>query len=159
MDDSAAGAIFWRDAGIHSTLTVHYGDSLAVECSSVVHSFLRCIVGLNECTREHPLWFRTPLKMAVPSNSALFEGIGGDFRYSQTLWLPDALHLTLPGIIRFHRNILKLHCHLVMITVTASSLIALNHGCTVLLLEGLLLEFSSNTLSWTFLLSLKTLIS
>ncbi len=54
------------------TLTVHYGDSLAIECTSVVHSFLRCIVGLNECTREHPLWFRTPLKMAVPSNSALY---------------------------------------------------------------------------------------
>ncbi len=68
----------WR-----ATLTVHYGDSVAVECTSVVHSFLRCIVGLNECTREHPLWFRTPLKMAVPSNSALFEGIGGDFGYSQ----------------------------------------------------------------------------
>ncbi len=65
------------------TLTVHYGDSLAVECTSVVHSFLRCIVGLNECTREHPLWFRTPLQMAVPSNSALFEGIGGDFGYSR----------------------------------------------------------------------------
>ncbi len=31
--------------------------------TSVVHSFLRCIVGLNECTWEHPLWFRTPLKM------------------------------------------------------------------------------------------------
>ncbi len=46
-----------------ATLTVHYGDSLAVECTSVVHSFLRCIVGLNECTREHPLWFRTPLKI------------------------------------------------------------------------------------------------
>ncbi len=66
----------------HATLTVHYGDSLAVECPSVVHSFLRCIVGLNECTREHLLWFRTPLKMAVPSNSALFEGVGGDFGYS-----------------------------------------------------------------------------
>ncbi len=65
-----------------ATLTVHYGDSLAVECTSVVHSVLRCIVGLNECTREHPLWFRTPLKMAVPSNSALLEGIGGDFRYN-----------------------------------------------------------------------------
>ncbi len=65
-----------------ATLTVHYGDSLAVECTSVVHVFLRCIVGLNECTRKHPLWFRTPLKMAVPSNSALFEGIGGDFGYS-----------------------------------------------------------------------------
>ncbi len=63
------------------TLTVRCGDSLAVECTSVVHSFLRCIVGLNECTRERPLWFRTPLKMAVPSNSALFEGIGGDFGY------------------------------------------------------------------------------
>ncbi len=47
------------------TLTVHYGDSLAVECTSVLHSFLQCIVGLNECTREHPLWFRTTLKMAV----------------------------------------------------------------------------------------------
>ncbi len=34
-----------------ATLTVHYGDSLAVECTSVVHSFLQCIVGLNECTR------------------------------------------------------------------------------------------------------------
>ncbi len=62
---------------------MHYGDSLAVECASVVHSFLQCIVGLNECTREHPLWFRTPLKMAVPSNSALFESIEGDFGYSQ----------------------------------------------------------------------------
>ncbi len=54
------------------TLTMHYGDSLAVECTSVVHSFLRCNVGLNERTWERPLWFRTPLKMAVPSNSALF---------------------------------------------------------------------------------------
>ncbi len=41
---------------------IHYRDSLAVECTSVVHSFLRCILGLNECTREHPLWFQT-LKM------------------------------------------------------------------------------------------------
>ncbi len=49
-----------------AALTVHYGDSLEVECTSVVHSFLQCIVGLNECTREHPLWVRTPLKMAVP---------------------------------------------------------------------------------------------
>ncbi len=32
---------------------------------------------------ENIHWFRTPLKMAVPSNSALFEGIGGDFGYSQ----------------------------------------------------------------------------
>ncbi len=64
------------------TLTVHYGDSVAVECTSVVHLLLRCIVGLNECTREHPLWFRTPLKMAVPLSSALFEGIRGDFGYS-----------------------------------------------------------------------------
>ncbi len=63
-----------REFILRATLTVHYGDSLAVECTSVVHSFLRCIVGLNECTREHPLGFRTPL--------ALFEGIGGDFRYS-----------------------------------------------------------------------------
>ncbi len=73
-----------------ATLTVYYGDSLAVECASVVHSFLQCIVGLNECTREHPLWFRTLFKMAVPSNSALFEGIGGDFVYSLGLEL-DAL--------------------------------------------------------------------
>ncbi len=68
----------------HVTLTVHYEDSLAVECKSVVHSFLQCIMGLNECTQEHPLWFRTPLKMAVPSNSALFEGTGGDFGYSHS---------------------------------------------------------------------------
>ncbi len=68
-----------------ATLTVHYGDSLAVECTSVVHSFLRCIVGLNECTQGFPLWVRTPLKMAVPSNSALFEGIGSDFGCSPTL--------------------------------------------------------------------------
>ncbi len=85
MDDSAAGAIFWRDAGIHSALTVHYRDSLAIECTSVVRSFLRCIVGLNEYTREHPLRFRTPLKMVVPSNSALFKGIEGDFGYSPRL--------------------------------------------------------------------------
>ncbi len=44
-----------REFTRHATLTVHYGDSLAVECTSVVHSFLRCIVGLNECTRERPL--------------------------------------------------------------------------------------------------------
>jgi len=25
------------------------------------------------------LWFRTPLQMAVPSNSFLFKGVGGDF--------------------------------------------------------------------------------
>ncbi len=71
-----------REFTRRATLTVHYGDSLAVECTSVVHSCLRCFVGFNECTREHPLWFRTPLKMAFPSNSALFEGIGGDFGYS-----------------------------------------------------------------------------
>jgi len=36
-------------------------------------------IGLNECTRLRPLWFhQTPLKMAIPSNSALFKGIGGD---------------------------------------------------------------------------------
>ncbi len=88
-----------------ATLTVHYGDSLAVECidikyyflfimsmvecTLVVHSFLRCIVGLNECTRKHPLWFRTPLKMAVPSNSALFEGIGA-ISDTATVILPNA---------------------------------------------------------------------
>uniref|UniRef100_A0A672QAA3 Link domain-containing protein n=1 Tax=Sinocyclocheilus grahami TaxID=75366 RepID=A0A672QAA3_SINGR len=32
------------------TLTVHYGYSLAVECTSVVHSLLLCIVGLNGCS-------------------------------------------------------------------------------------------------------------
>ncbi len=67
------------------TLTVHYGLSLDVKRTSPVHLFLQCIVGLNECTREHLLWFRTPLKMAVPSNSALFEGIGGDFGYSPSV--------------------------------------------------------------------------
>ncbi len=84
MDDSAAAPSSGETRKFirRATLTVHYGDSLAVECTLVVHSFLRCIVGLNECTREHQLWFRTPLKMAVPSNSALFEGIGGDFGYS-----------------------------------------------------------------------------
>ncbi len=67
MDDSAAGAIFWRNAGIHLTCDSHsalWGFS-SVECPLVVHSFLQCIVGLNECTRKHPLWFRTPLKIAV----------------------------------------------------------------------------------------------
>ncbi len=48
----------------HATHTVHYGDSLAIECTSVVHTLLPRIVGLNECTREGPLWFRIPLKMA-----------------------------------------------------------------------------------------------
>ncbi len=33
-----------------ATLTVHYGDPLSIEGTSVVHSFLQCIVGLNECT-------------------------------------------------------------------------------------------------------------
>ncbi len=49
-----------------ATLTVHYGLSLAVECTLVVHSFLWCIVGLNVCTRERPLWFRTPLTWLSP---------------------------------------------------------------------------------------------
>ncbi len=74
-----------RRSSFGVTLTVHYGYSLAVECTSVVHSFLRCIVELNECTRERPLWFQTPQKMAGPSNSALFKGIGGDFGYGQSL--------------------------------------------------------------------------
>ncbi len=81
---------------------MHYGDYLAVECALVAHSFLQCIVGLNECTRERPLWFRTPLKMAVPSNSALFEGIGGDFGYSPC----PKLHLN--GLVRPKRKILSL---------------------------------------------------
>ncbi len=58
-----------------------------------LHSFLQCIVELNECTREHPLWFRTPLKMAVPLNSALFEGIGGNFGYSQRLMCRSWMNL------------------------------------------------------------------
>ncbi len=33
----------------HVTLTVHYGYSLTVEHTSVVHLLLLCIVGLNEC--------------------------------------------------------------------------------------------------------------
>lgn len=38
MDDSIAGTIFWRDAGISSVgPSVHFGYSLAVECTSVVH--------------------------------------------------------------------------------------------------------------------------
>ncbi len=49
------------------TLTVHYGDYRAVECTSVVHLFLQCIVGLNESTREHPLWFYTDqTKFSIP---------------------------------------------------------------------------------------------
>ncbi len=78
-----------REFNRRATLTVHYGNSLTVESTSVVHSFLRCILGLNECTREHPLWFRTQLNIAVPSNSAQFEGTGGDtavpFGYSPRL--------------------------------------------------------------------------
>ncbi len=77
MDDSAVATIFWRDAGIHSASdshTMHYGDSLAIECTSVVHLFLLCIVGFNECTRDNPLRFRTPLTMAVR--------IGSYFGYS-----------------------------------------------------------------------------
>ncbi len=53
-----------------ATLTVHYGDSLAVKCTSVVHSFLRCIVGLNK-------WLSPQIVHYL-----LFEGIGGDFEYS-----------------------------------------------------------------------------
>ncbi len=52
-----------------ATLTVHYGDSLAVECTSFVHSFLQCIVGFNECTQgnihygfEHHFKNGCPLK-------------------------------------------------------------------------------------------------
>ncbi len=50
----------------YTNLTVHYGDSLAIEHAPVVHLFLRCIVGLNECNQECPLWFRTPLKWLSP---------------------------------------------------------------------------------------------
>lgn len=51
----------------HATLSVHQGYSLAIECAMVVQLFLSCIGGLNQCTREHPLQFQTPLQMAVPS--------------------------------------------------------------------------------------------
>jgi len=56
MDDSAAVAIFWSDAGIHPEHDfhkVHYGYSLAVECTLVVHSLLRSI----ECIRLRPLHY------------------------------------------------------------------------------------------------------
>ncbi len=50
---------------------------------------IRCIVEFNECTRAHPLWFRIPLKMAVPSNGCPLKctiwGYRGDFRYSHSL--------------------------------------------------------------------------
>lgn len=37
MDDSAADAIFWQDAGILSVqLTMHFGCSLAVDCTQCV---------------------------------------------------------------------------------------------------------------------------
>ena len=61
MDDSAAGANFWSDA----CLTVHYGYFLAADCKSVVHLLLWCIVGLNECTRLHPLWSWTALSPQI----------------------------------------------------------------------------------------------
>ncbi len=41
----------------------------SVKPLSVHRLFLRCIVGLNECTRKHLVWFWTPLKMAVPLSS------------------------------------------------------------------------------------------
>ncbi len=74
----------------HATLTVHYGDSLAIDCTLVVYSFLRCIVGLwgvHTRTSTMDTTRFKPFKMAVPSNSALFESIGGDFGYSLCLLL------------------------------------------------------------------------
>ncbi len=48
-----------------------------------VHRLYTCFCGAlwDWMTWKHPLWFRTPLKMSVPSNSALFEGIGGNFGF------------------------------------------------------------------------------
>lgn len=46
-------------------LSVHFVDVLAVKRTWVVDSLLLCIVGLMECTSQHPLWFGIPLKMAV----------------------------------------------------------------------------------------------
>ncbi len=49
------GAIFWRDAGINSARDSHsalWGFS-SIECTSVVHSLLWSIVGLNECTFDN----------------------------------------------------------------------------------------------------------
>jgi len=54
-----------------------FGQPLSL---SVVHSLLQCNVGLNECT-QCPLWFWTPLHMAVPSNNTLFEG------YRRCFWI------------------------------------------------------------------------
>ncbi len=79
--------IFWRDAGIHSARdshTMHYGDSLAIECTSVVHLFLLCIVGFNECTRENPLRFRTPLTMAVRIGSYFGYSLGKIYHTHQS---------------------------------------------------------------------------
>ncbi len=55
-----------------ATFTVHYGDSRAIECTSVVHSFLRCIVGLNECIRDkHHLKWLSYLRLQS-NNRSLF---------------------------------------------------------------------------------------
>ncbi len=61
MDDSAAEIVFAVHCGIVGSAheNVHYGHHM----------------------------FQTPFKMAVPSNSALFESIGGDFGYSLCLLL------------------------------------------------------------------------
>lgn len=75
-----------------TTLTVHFGYSLAVKCRSVVHSLLECIMVINKHTQKSPQRFCTPLQMAVPSNSALFKCIGGDLGHSTALSWMDYTH-------------------------------------------------------------------
>ncbi len=136
MDDSAAGAIFWRDAEFillardsHSALWGFSSHWVYIGCTLVF--------GLNESTREHPLGFRTPLKMAVPSNSAL-SGIEGDFGYSP---LPM---FTTPDIYY-----LPYYIFLFCIIVPMYPTIHLSHvNCLIWILSYLLWRVNNQTISF-----------
>ncbi len=56
----------------------------------VIYFVLRIVIFFFFALLGHHTWFRTPLKMAVPSNSALFEGIGGNFGYSLCVLVPES---------------------------------------------------------------------
>ncbi len=65
-----------RDFMWLATLTVHYGDSQAIECTSVIHSLLRCIVVLNECTRERLGYVRNPRSLMEGMKTLCRDDIG-----------------------------------------------------------------------------------
>lgn len=59
--------------GFSRDTPVHYVYILAVKCRFACILIIAVhIVGLNDCTRQHPLLFQTPLQTAVPSQCLIY---------------------------------------------------------------------------------------